>query len=111
MKRDESRAPLSPRYNSRIFLFPNVVCLMLSPMAKPVLGRGLSALLGGVSSTPKTSPFSSAPAQTSAPPAPIANTRERIQQIAVQRVRPCPFQPRKDFSEEAIRELADSIRE
>jgi ParB family chromosome partitioning protein len=26
-------------------------------------------------------------------------------------VRPCPFQPRKDFSEDALRELADSIRE
>jgi ParB family chromosome partitioning protein len=27
------------------------------------------------------------------------------------RIRPCPLQPRKDFSEEALRELADSIRE
>jgi ParB family chromosome partitioning protein len=27
------------------------------------------------------------------------------------RIRPCPLQPRKDFSAEALRELADSIRE
>jgi len=30
--------------------------------------------------------------------------------VALNRIRPCPFQPRKDFPEEALRELADSIR-
>jgi ParB family chromosome partitioning protein len=31
--------------------------------------------------------------------------------VALNRVRPCPFQPRKDFTPDALRELADSIRE
>ena len=30
---------------------------------------------------------------------------------AIARVRPCPFQPRKDFTPETLRELADSIKE
>lgn len=36
---------------------------------------------------------------------------ERVQRVALNRIRPCPFQPRKDFPEEALRELTDSIRE
>jgi ParB family chromosome partitioning protein len=80
-------------------------------MAKPVLGRGLSALLGGMSSGPKTSPFSPAPPQTATANTMIAEIKEGVQHVAIQRVRPCPFQPRKDFSEDSIRELADSIRE
>jgi len=36
---------------------------------------------------------------------------EQVQRVALDRIRPCPFQPRKDFSPEALRELADSIRE
>lgn len=82
-------------------------------MAKPVLGRGLSALLGGVASTPKASPFA-APASEPPPVAesvPAANGGERIQQISISRIRPCTFQPRKDFAPEAIQELADSIKE
>jgi ParB family chromosome partitioning protein len=31
--------------------------------------------------------------------------------VPLTRIRPCAFQPRKDFSAEALRELADSIRE
>lgn len=30
--------------------------------------------------------------------------------MPIQRVRPCAFQPRKDFAEDALRELADSIK-
>jgi ParB family chromosome partitioning protein len=37
--------------------------------------------------------------------------RERVQRIRVERLRPCPLQPRKDFTPETLRELADSIRE
>src|SRR5205814_8711130 len=35
---------------------------------------------------------------------------EQVQQLALDRVRPCPFQPRQDFAVEALQELADSIR-
>jgi ParB family chromosome partitioning protein len=34
-----------------------------------------------------------------------------VQRVPLTRVRPCPFQPRKEFSAEALRELADSIKE
>ena len=75
--------------------------------AKPVLGRGLGALLGGVAAAPK-------PGEKAFPtPAPSAESdvRERVQRVPVARVRPCAFQPRKDFAPESLRELADSIKE
>ena len=31
-------------------------------------------------------------------------------QVAISRIHPCPFQPRKDFAPEALQELADSIK-
>jgi ParB family chromosome partitioning protein len=39
------------------------------------------------------------------------DARERVQRVPLDRIRPCPFQPRKEFTAEALRELADSIRE
>ncbi len=80
-------------------------------MAKPVLGRGLGALLGGVASVAKASPFSPAPSAASEPVAASQKNESGVQRVALGRVRPCPFQPRKDFSEDALRELADSIKE
>ena len=80
-------------------------------MAKPALGRGLGALLGGAPAAAKP-PQPAAPASTPAVvPAPEIDARERVQRVALDRVRPCPFQPRKQFTAEALRELADSIRE
>jgi ParB family chromosome partitioning protein len=76
-------------------------------MAKPVLGRGLGALLGGVAAAPKSGENV---APTPAPPA-GSDARERVQNVPVARVRPCAFQPRKDFAPESLRELADSIKE
>src|ERR1051325_10981642 len=78
-------------------------------MAKPALGRGLGALLGGAAK-----PASSAPPAPFSPPAATESAipaGERVQRVALEKVRPCPFQPRKDFSKEALQELADSIRE
>ena len=76
-------------------------------MSKPVLGRGLGALLGGVASAAK----SAAPAPAAPPANPFADSRDRVQRVAVSCLHPCPFQPRKDFPPEALRELADSIKE
>ena len=39
------------------------------------------------------------------------DNRERVLRVPLSRIRPCPFQPRKDFAPEALKELADSIRE
>lgn len=86
-------------------------------MAKPVLGRGLSALLGA-SSASKPSPAISGPStettagnQKAAPESPGMDPRDRVLKVAIQRVQPCAFQPRKDFSEETLRELTQSIKE
>lgn len=72
-------------------------------MAKPALGRGLGALLGGDTIAKPPSP---APPSTAAP-----DTRERVQQASLERIRACPFQPRKEFSPETLGELAASIKE
>lgn len=73
-------------------------------MAKPALGRGLGALLGGTGAN--------RPAPTAAGPDPaLPAGAERVERVAIASVQPCPFQPRKDFSVEALQELADSIRE
>jgi ParB family chromosome partitioning protein len=79
-------------------------------MAKPALGRGLGALLGGASPSGKPS-ATTASAPPPATPAPPPDTRERVERVGLDRIRPCSLQPRKKFSEEALRELADSIRE
>jgi len=86
-------------------------------MAKPALGRGLGALLGGAPVLAKPAPTT--PAPTAAPLTPAAATaalpasdmRDRVVHAALSRIRPCPLQPRKDFSAESLQELADSIRE
>jgi ParB family chromosome partitioning protein len=81
-------------------------------MAKPALGRGLGALLGGASSASKPPPLATAPVTepvSGAPP--VVDSRDRVERVALNRIRSSPFQPRKDFSDDALRELADSIME
>jgi ParB family chromosome partitioning protein len=78
-------------------------------MAKPALGRGLGALLGG--NPPLTQPATAPPVQPVEAAAPAPDNHERVQRVPLDRIRPCPLQPRKDFSDEALKELADSIRE
>jgi ParB family chromosome partitioning protein len=47
-----------------------------------------------------------------AAPAPEpADSHERVLRVPLTRIRPCPFQPRKDFAPEALQDLAASIRE
>ena len=84
-------------------------------MAKPALGRGLGALLGGA--TPPTKPALSVVSSTAqsapaaAPSVAAVDPRDHVQRVPLDRVQPCPFQPRKEFTAEALQELADSIRE
>jgi len=76
-------------------------------MAKPALGRGLGALMGG-------NPVGKAPLPGATPgqPAPPAEAQgERVLRVPLAKVQPCPFQPRKTFASESLRELADSIQE
>jgi ParB family chromosome partitioning protein len=81
-------------------------------MAKQALGRGLGALMGGVSGAAKAPAASPAPAPTanaSLPAKPAAG--EAVERVPVDRIQPCAFQPRKDFHDGSLQELADSIRE
>jgi ParB family chromosome partitioning protein len=81
-------------------------------MSKPALGRGLGALMGG--NPPLTQTTTAPSVSVAAPPpavAPAPDDRERVQRVPLARVRPSALQPRKEFSNEALRELADSIRE
>jgi ParB family chromosome partitioning protein len=83
-------------------------------MAKPALGRGLGALLGTppAGANALSSSVSSAPAPAPSAPGPLdPDPHRRIHRVALDRIEPCPLQPRKDFSPETLRELADSIRE
>jgi ParB family chromosome partitioning protein len=80
-------------------------------MAKPALGRGLGALLGGNPVLTQPAPALTAPVSQPAVLSPAPDLHERVQRVPLDRIRPGSLQPRKDFSAEALRELADSIRE
>jgi len=64
-------------------------------MVKPALGKGLGALIN-----PRV-----------ASPTPRAEDGERIQMVSLDRIVPSPWQPRTEFRDENLQELADSIRE
>ncbi len=74
-------------------------------MSKSALGRGLGALLGN---SPASHPAAPTPPAT---PAPAPDNRERVLRVKLDQVRPSPLQPRKDFTPEALEELAASIKE
>jgi ParB family transcriptional regulator, chromosome partitioning protein len=85
-------------------------------MAKPALGRGLGALLGGNFTPPPAAPAppvqpAASPAATPAAPPPAPDLRERVQRVPLDKIRPSALQPRKEFSADALKELSDSIRE
>ena len=62
---------------------------------KKGLGRGLSALMSDVNLGPASE----------------ASPRRADTRLAVEKLRPNPLQPRKDFEPEALQSLADSIRQ
>jgi len=64
-------------------------------MKRQTLGRGLDALLGEMDEAYENE----------------ASDRNEIIEIPLKDIRPNPFQPRKTFEEEALQELADSIKE
>jgi ParB family chromosome partitioning protein len=66
----------------------------------------LNALLAGSDAAGRSSFPASQPGAAA-----IAEGREEVRRAPVSKVRPCPLQPRKDFSQESLQELADSIKE
>lgn len=63
---------------------------------KNVLGKGLDDLLGDVEQAYKNN---------------LSDHSDRVKDIEISLIKPNPFQPRKVFQEESIRELAESIKE
>lgn len=75
-----------------------VLCFMNMP-----LGRGLASLIPKKES--KLADFAKEDFASS------GLARESVFYVEIEKIKPNPHQPRKDFAEEALRELADSIKE
>ena len=79
---------------------------------KAVLGRGLNALLPA---GPQAEASDEEPAGANVPNSRLYHFEDRVRllgrvaDIEVEHVRPNPYQPRKDFDEKALDELAASI--
>lgn len=78
---------------------------MNQPLQKSRLGRGLASLIG--ETQPFTVATTNAGAQQTAPRMP-AEGEQRL--VSIDQVKPNPLNPRKDFRDEELAELADSIR-
>lgn len=76
-------------------------------MAKPVLGRGLGALL---KSYPSEAPLEQAQDEIEAVQI-QSDAAGRVLRVPLEAIVPSSLQPRKDFADEALEELANSIRE
>ena len=72
---------------------------------KTALGKGLSALLEG---SPVNSPTTPGTVETTTDVSRV--TAGAVAQIPLQSIEANPFQPRTDFDEQALRELAESIQ-
>lgn len=86
------------------------------PAKKKGLGRGLGSLISsGVSkkeapaATPTPAPAKAASTAESAP-APVRPGSNGFYEISVEKIDPNPYQPRREFDAESLRELAESIR-
>ena len=71
---------------------------------RPALGKGLGALLGDIDAAPVAQETRIATVAV-APDSPVA-----VNEIALDKIVPNPFQPRQNFDEEALTELSESIR-
>lgn len=85
-----------------------------------MLGKGLESLIPKKNinqtaprPTEATQPgsVSETLSQTTFPPAKKTSTADAIFLIEIENIKPNPFQPRKDFNDDSLKELADSIRE
>jgi len=72
-------------------------------MAKAGLGKGLGALLGGVNAAAQRQEEQNAQAEQ-----PVANSGVLV--VDIRKVEPNPTQPRQFFDEEALEELAESMK-
>src|SRR2546426_11676933 len=84
----------------------------LSTMPRNALGRGLGALIREAEKKPETEPTPVQPQPTTASGAAAAPVRQLAgpQELDIDLIEPSPFQRRKRFREEALEELARSIK-
>lgn len=78
-------------------------------MTKKVLGRGLGAFFPEYNKEEEQQKKSSEKTKTAVPIAPVEKVNV-VLNIPVDHIRANPHQPRQDFNEEALNELADSIK-
>jgi ParB family chromosome partitioning protein len=89
---------------------------------KKGLGRGLGSLLGGPAGeaptnssnnnvVPKAVAPSTSPSLGATPVAPPVDPESKIWKVAIDKLSPGQYQPRRQFGKEALQELAQSIRE
>lgn len=77
------------------------------------LGRGLEALIGTTDfqqAAPQPVPVRPSEPPPAAPAAPAAPTGPAVQAIPLDRIEPNPFQPRQQFDDAALADLAQSIK-
>jgi len=72
-------------------------------MAKNALGRGLGALLGDKPGGRPSSPSPGTPSPQDGGP---GDDSKSVRHVSLSRIQPCSFQPRKDFTQESLQELA-----
>lgn len=77
------------------------------------LGRGLGSLIPGKKTSTTSAPIlSSAPVfEEGSPLKELADDKEKIWQLPVNRIIPSPHQPRRVFDKKALEELSNSIKE
>ena len=79
------------------------------------LGRGLDALIKGGATRPGTAPApkpaAAAPAAPAAKAEPGTKAKGTVHLVPVHKIQKGPWQPRRRFADDALKELADSIRE
>ena len=78
--------------------------------AKRGLGRGLDALIPK-SAAPEKNETKAAPATQQTPKGEIPSTEGTVVKVKITKVEPNRDQPRKNFDEDALQELADSIKQ
>ena len=81
----------------------------VSQTKKHGLGRGLDGLLGGATVKHPAMPQLSAAGTQSAAARPAAPTTG-IVELPIMDIERSPYQPRRDFKEEELKELGESIR-
>lgn len=74
------------------------------------LGRGLDSLIPAKSESPAGMPHPLPAAPTSIRPAPPVSAPAAPLELPIMDIERSPYQPRRDFREDELRELADSLR-